>query len=244
MDSSRFMLTAILRLGCLVVLGVAMLMLVNPLEARNAGQLPLAYGYSFNAGDKPHHFASALEMEEAQRREHITFTNISPQDNTTAAEQDTVPHPQGVMIRSLILPGWGQYTNRQPWKIPIVYGLIGGLIYYTYYADTRYRGYRAAFYNTFEDDFQFGPTPPWIDPGASPDFLRNNRNFFRNRRDFLIIATVLAYGLNAIDAYVFAHMRDFDVSDDLSQRGLSVGSSTFVTAETGPVPMFSLNFRF
>lgn len=142
----------------------------------------------------------------------------SIQDTIDEADRDTVPEPRKVMLRSLMLPGWGQYTNRQIWKIPLVYGLIGGVAYYAYYADTRYEGYRAAFYNSFDEneDFRFGPTPSWINPNASTDFLRSSRNFYRNRRDFLIIATVLSYALNVLDAYIFAHMRDFDVSDDLS----------------------------
>jgi hypothetical protein len=32
------------------------------------------------------------------------------------------------------------------------------------------------------------------------------------------VTIVLAYGLNVIDAYVFAHLRSFDVSEDLSLR--------------------------
>lgn len=144
----------------------------------------------------------------------------SIQNTIDEASRDTVPEPRKVMLRSLMLPGWGQYTNRQIWKIPLVYGLIGGVAYYAYYADTRYEGYRAAFYNSFDEneDLRFGPTPSWINPNSSTDFLRSSRNFYRNRRDFMIIATVLSYALNVLDAYIFAHMRDFDVSDDLSLK--------------------------
>lgn len=208
-----------------------------------------SYEFSFNAGSaikadfRP---VSKVASQEAQKRR--TEINVALKANPLeSAEQDTVPLPRDVMFRSLILPGWGQYTNRQAWKIPLVYALIGGVAYYSYYADTRYRGYRAAFYNANPEntDFRFGGTPSWIDPNASPEFLRESRNFFRNRRDFLIIATVLSYGLNVLDAYVFAHMRDFDVSDDLSSRSFGIGSSTF-TASGGSalVPLLSLNLRF
>lgn len=159
------------------------------------------------------------------------------------ARRDTVPEPRKVMLRSLMLPGWGQYTNRQSWKIPLVYGLIGGVAYYAYYADDRYRGYRAAFYNSVDEnqDLRFGPTPSWINPNLSGDFLRSQRNFYRNRRDFLIIATVLAYGLNVLDAYIFAHMRDFDVGDDLSFRAVHLDPRAVVAL---PVPALQLRIRF
>jgi hypothetical protein len=164
-------------------------------------------------------------------------------DTMDTAEQDTVPLPRNVMMQSVILPGWGQYTNRQVWKIPIVYGLIGGLSYYAYWAHTQYSGYRAAFYNSDpeNDDFRFGQTPSWVDPNAPSDFYRNSRDFFRNRRDFLIVTVVLSYVLNIVDAYVYAHMRDFDVSDDLSSR-IQISPSSDLAA--GPNLGLTLKLRF
>lgn len=159
------------------------------------------------------------------------------------ASQDTVPLPRKVMMRSVILPGWGQYTNKQAWKIPIVYGLIGGLSYYAYFANTRFTGYRAAYYNSFDgnDDFKFGQTPGWIDPNVSQDFLRTSRDFYRNRRDFLIVTVFLAYVLNFVDAYVYAQMRDFDVSDDLSSR-IEIGPSVPIAEK--PTLGFTFKLRF
>lgn len=124
------------------------------------------------------------------------------------------------MYKSLIIPGWGQIVNKQTWKVPIVYGLLGGLAWYSVYLTKKYHDYRAAYYNTTseENDLRFGPTPVYIPPDASPEALKNSRDRLRNRRDFIYIAVGLAYGLNAVDAYVFAHMRTFDVSEDLSLR--------------------------
>lgn len=159
------------------------------------------------------------------------------------AEQDTVPDPRKVMRRSVVLPGWGQYTNRQFWKIPIVYGLMGGLSYYAYYAHTRYSGYRAAFYNAdpANTDFRFGATPAWVDPNAPPQFYRTSRDFFRNRRDFLIVTVVFAYVLNFVDAYVYAHMRDFDVSDDLSSR-ITITPEPVLAEKVYPGVRFNIRF--
>lgn len=140
--------------------------------------------------------------------------------STGATSQDTVPEPRSVMLQSLMIPGWGQITNQQSWKVPLIYGVIGGMIYTIFYFDNHYQGYRAAYYNAFEDntDQRFGPTPGFVNPNFSTEGLRQQRNFFRNRRDLTIVLTGLAYALNAVDAYVFAHLRDFDVSDDLSMK--------------------------
>ena len=135
------------------------------------------------------------------------------------AEAQVYPDPKMVLRRSLIIPGWGQVTNRQTWKVPLVYGLLGGLTYYSVYLTKQYHDYRAAFYNQYTDntDLRFGPTPVYLD-GAGRESLKSNRNFLRNRRDFIYVTIGLAYILNAVDAYVFAHLRSFDVSDDLSMN--------------------------
>lgn len=139
--------------------------------------------------------------------------------------QDTVandyPDPESVMYKSMIIPGWGQIANRQIWKVPIVYGLIGGLAGYSIFLHKRYHDFRAAYYNLnpqTPDDLRFGPTPDYIPQNANLESLRSSRNAYRNRRDMVYIGVVLAYGLNILDAYVFAHMRTFDVSEDLSMR--------------------------
>jgi len=119
-----------------------------------------------------------------------------------------------------MVPGWGQIINKQAWKVPIVYGLYAGVGYYTYTVHQDYRDYKAAYYNSQrgeDTDFKFGPTPERLQ-GVSANQLRSNRNSLRNRRDLMFVVFVLAHGLNAVDAYVFAHMRSFDVSDDLSAK--------------------------
>ena len=153
-------------------------------------------------------------------------------------QRDTVPEPTGVMLRSVMIPGWGQLTNRQGWKVPVVYGLLAGVTYYSISLHDDYTDYRAAYYNTHSDDQKFGPTPGSIDPEHTAQALREYRNYYRNRRDMAIIGVFLAYGLNVADAYVFAHFRDFDVSDDLSAN---IG----VAPELAPdrSPFVSLSFR-
>ncbi len=125
------------------------------------------------------------------------------------------------MYKSMIIPGWGQITNKQVWKVPIVYGLIGGLAGYSIFLHKKYHDFRAAYYNLNPDtpeDMRFGSTPDYIPSNANLESLRSSRDAFRNRRDMVYIGVVLAYGLNILDAYVFAHMRTFDVSEDLSMR--------------------------
>jgi hypothetical protein len=143
---------------------------------------------------------------------------ISFGQDTLQDGRKTFPSPKSVLFKSMMVPGWGQIENRQIWKVPIIYGMFAGIGAYTIYLNNNYKDYRAAFYNSNQgddNDFRFGPTPERL-ANVNPNQLQSARNSFRNRRDFMFVVMGLAYGLNALDAYIFAHMRSFDVSDDLS----------------------------
>ncbi|MFO7798867.1 DUF5683 domain-containing protein [Rhodohalobacter sp.] len=151
---------------------------------------------------------------------------ISSQDYYSSSSNDSLnqqeyPKPKAVMLKSLMIPGWGQIENKQTWKVPIIYGLFAGIGYYTITLNNDYKDYKAAYYNSFpdNDDMRFGPTPEYLQ-GVNANQLQSNRNSLRNQRDFMFVVMGLAYGLNVIDAYVFAHMRSFDVSDDLSANAV------------------------
>jgi hypothetical protein len=142
-------------------------------------------------------------------------------DTTSRDASRDLPNPTSVLYKSMIIPGWGQIVNKQAWKVPIVYATLGGLGYYSVHLTKKYHDYRAAYYNLnpdTPDDLRFGSTPSYIPEGANLNEVRDLRNKFRNNRDLVYVGIVLAYGLNIVDAYVFAHMRSFDVSKDLSMR--------------------------
>lgn len=143
--------------------------------------------------------------------------NIQLSQASETVNQEDFPNPKAVMRQSMLIPGWGQITNKQVWKVPIVYGLLGGLTFYSTTLTKDYHDYRAAYYNSTStvQDFRFGSTPAYL-AGANTSSLLNQRNFLRNRRDFIYVTIALAYILNFVDAYVFAHLRPFDVSDDLT----------------------------
>lgn len=141
------------------------------------------------------------------------------------APQDSLPDPRSVMTRSLLIPGWGQITNRQPLKVPVIYAAYASAGVYTAYLTQRYHDYRAATYNLSrgpDSDFRFGATPDYIPPNANPSQIKTLRDRYRNRRDLMVLVFGVLHGLNALDAYVYAHMRSFDVSDKLSLR-LDIG---------------------
>ena len=180
---------------------------------------------------------SAVQAQGTFILQTFNSADISIQDELA---EPKYPNPKLVLRRALIVPGWGQVANKQVWKVPLVYGLLGGLTYYSVYLTKKYHDYRAAYYNSFSanTDLRFGPTPAYLE-GANQSGLQSNRNFLRNRRDFIYVTIGLAYVLQVIEAYVFAHLRSFDVSDDLSMS-TSIKPDLLASQTSVFVPSLSL----
>jgi hypothetical protein len=145
--------------------------------------------------------------------------------DSTLVKSDTVVklkfRPQVATRRAAILPGWGQATNKEYWKIPLVYGVLaipGALYFYndSWYNKTKY-AYEAKFKAqapTLDSSGLAGIDPQLKNLGLAS--LQSYRNTFRRDRDYSILYFILAWGLQVADATVFAHLKQFDVSDDLS----------------------------
>lgn len=129
--------------------------------------------------------------------------------------------PQVATRRAAIIPGWGQATNKEYWKIPLVYGVLAiptALYFYndSWYSKTKY-AYEAKFKAqapTLDSSGLAGIDPQLKNLGLAS--LQSYRNTFRRDRDYSILYFILAWGLQVADATVFAHLKQFDVTDDLS----------------------------
>ena len=121
---------------------------------------------------------------------------------------------------AMICPGAGQVYNQSYWRVPIV---IGGFATTIYCIDWNNRGYQR-FQKAYRllSDYEKNPE---LYPNGSQDefggrysssFLKNLRNSYRRNRDLCIILTAGLYILQVVDAHVDAHLRDYDISKDLS----------------------------
>lgn len=148
-------------------------------------------------------------------------------DSTTpvsAIKKDTVPkhNPRIATRRSAILPGWGQAYNKEYWKIPIVYGILSIPTVLYFYNNSYYKKTKFAYEARFKEQNNNDSTDvPLIDAqlkNLGITSLQSYRNAFRRDRDFSILWFLLAWGLQVADATVFAHLKQFDVSNDLSME--------------------------
>lgn len=164
--------------------------------------------------------------------------SLSSELSLAQSEPDTYRSPRGALIRSVILPGWGQLYNRHYYKIPIVYAGLGSLVYIVTETNSEYKLYRHAFqYKAWEETIEEGEVNPVAE--FESDYLRllareglneissstlePARDRLRRNRDFAILGIAVVYGLATLDAYVSAHLLDFDIGDDLSLRVLPRG---------------------
>jgi len=129
--------------------------------------------------------------------------------------------PRIATIRSALLPGLGQIYNREYWKLPIVYGALAIPTYTFFYNNHYYLITKYAYEARYKQQLGDNSMVAGIDPllvNLDVNSLLNYRNSFRKDRDYSIMWFVIVWGLNVIDATVFAHLKDFNVSDNLAMK--------------------------
>lgn len=127
-------------------------------------------------------------------------------------QQPWQPNPKKAGLFSAILPGAGQLYNKQYWKIPVVYVGVGAAVYFIQFNTNKYQTYRKAYIASLE-----GKTHEFsgvYDQSA----LKQLQDGYKRYLDMTLLFTALGYTLQVIDAVVFAHLRNFDVSRDISLR--------------------------
>lgn len=130
--------------------------------------------------------------------------------------------PSKAAFYSAILPGMGQIYNRSYWKVPIVWGAIGGSIYMYTWNNDNYKSFRTAFKRRqagFTDDQYYdinGDNEAGAEPDLDTDDLEYQQERFQSDRDLWLVAAIGLYALNIVDANVDAHLKQFNIDDDLS----------------------------
>ncbi|MBU3714006.1 MAG: hypothetical protein FGM46_03570 [Ferruginibacter sp.] len=127
-------------------------------------------------------------------------------------------NPKKAIIRSAILPGWGQITNKKYWKLPLVYGAIATPVVLFYQNYNQYLDAKSAYIlatdNNPDNDDQI--KQPYYSVRNQPERIRAFRNQVRQNMDYCALFFIALWGLNVVDAAVDAHLKTFDISDDLS----------------------------
>ncbi|WP_368662589.1 DUF5683 domain-containing protein [Zobellia laminariae] len=102
----------------------------------------------------------------------------------------------------------------------MVYGAIGAAVYGYTWNNNQYQRARTAFKRRlagFTDDEFYDPNNTGsTTPAISDDALQSEQERYQQDRDLLLLVSIAMYALNIVDANVDAHLKQFNVDDDLS----------------------------
>ncbi len=126
-------------------------------------------------------------------------------------------NPNKAVIRSAILPGWGQVTNKKYWKLPLVYGALGITAAVFVHNVKQYNGAKKAYILAVDNDPSNDNQikQPYYSVKDQPERIKTFRDEVRQNVDYSALIFLIFWGLNVADAAVDAHLKTFDVSDDL-----------------------------
>ncbi len=182
--------------------------------------------------------AASTVQPDTSAAQHLLHLDAPAAVSATGDSTLFLPSPRGALWRAAAAPGWGQAYNRQYGKLPFVYAAIGGLAATVVVLNNRYLLYRRAYqFKAFDELTEDGEINPRQDlevhyldllerrgvSALSASAIRPTRDALRRNRDLAILGTGLVYGLSILDAYVSAHLMDFDISDDLTVSVVPMG---------------------
>lgn len=158
--------------------------------------------------------ADTSRLEPIEQRQRNQNARPPQTDLSQVEELDSLSgiDPAKAAFYSAVLPGLGQAYNGAHWKIPIIY--IGGA--FIAYAVNNYNQQ----YSLYLRNLQIITLDDKVDQinGIGADRYERAASSARRQRDYTIIIGGLVYGLNIVDAYVEAHLKEFDLNDDLAMR--------------------------
>ena len=138
--------------------------------------------------------------------------------------------PRKATLYSAFCPGLGQIYNHKYWKVPIVWAAVGVPAYFYFNNRVWYERCQYAL-SVLNDYTALGDTipasvmkkvnsqlRPFVTDATQDNALRNYRNEYRQNEDYSILFFLLFWGLQIVDATVDAHLKYFDISDQLTMQ--------------------------
>lgn len=142
----------------------------------------------------------------------ITADSLGVPESIMLTEELSTIDPQKSTMLSAIVPGLGQIYNRQVWKVPLYYGTFVVLGHMIYTNNRLYNIFRQSLFAEVDGN------PATVNQFTqfTENSLRRNTENFRRNRDYMVIIAGAVYLLNIADAHIGAHLREFDINDELT----------------------------
>jgi Family of unknown function (DUF5683) len=150
-------------------------------------------------------------------------TLLPPVVDTTSIVTQKIPafqpNPKKAGLYSAIVPGLGQLYNRQYWKIPVVYAGAGIAAYFITKNLKDYQTYRKAYIGRINNPY---PTDQFVGIYTT-DQLQTLQNDYEKYLDLAVLFSGIGFAMQIMDAVTSAHLKNFDISRDISLKIKPVG---------------------
>ena len=193
---------------------------------------------------KPDTIVKSKAEISTQKHDSVTSKRFVPKvTKEKVYHPDSLHDPHKAVIRSLIIPGWGQLYNHRWWKLPFVYaglGLLGDVVVFNQH-----------YYSIFlkealirEKGTQQGRNQ--LLAQVSDADVVTYTNLYRRNRDLGILGTVGFWGVQMIDAYIDAKfIRSYTMDNNLSFKvspGI-INQPVYALNNNGPIiPAIKITF--
>jgi len=136
--------------------------------------------------------------------------------------------PGKSMLMSLVVPGAGQIYNKSYLRVPFVWGTVGTIGYIMINNTRQYKIFRDAYISKIDGTEITVPDYakeciPFTNISEedlrsiqNPNIIREFRDDANKNKQLSIVIFSFAWLLNGVDAFVDAHLKDFDIDEDLS----------------------------
>jgi hypothetical protein len=136
------------------------------------------------------------------------------QDTTLSKKTKWQPNPKKAGLYAALVPGLGQVYNRQYWKLPLVYGGLAVAGYLVVFNSNEYNTYRKAYIGRINNPY---PTDEYVGVYNTEQLKQIQDDYNRSLNMSVLFASV-GYLVQVLDAITAAHLRNFDISRDISMQ--------------------------
>ena len=192
---------------------------------------------------------------------------IAEIDSQKTARKNFVPKPARATRLAAIIPGSGQLYNRDYWKVPLVYAALAGGVWTAIYWRVRYKDFVKGYMEFYDlnddpDNKNYGKIKAGLTASSTLsvyyrggilngsrqenrlftiDQMRRYKDSYRRYFESSVVVTAAIYIVSIIEANVAAHLKTFDISDDLTLRLEPEVNKLLLK---NPVPGIRLVFNF
>ncbi len=163
-------------------------------------------------------YLQSMSSQEVTDTVRIDTLNIDAPETKEKKGSIFAGRPGKSLLFSLVVPGAGQIYNKSYLRVPVVWAAVGGLGYLMIHNTKVYQFRRDLYISKIDNS-----APPENPPKGEADLLtqsaasvRSNRDSANSAKQQAIVGFALVWLANGVDAFVDAHLKDFDMDEDLS----------------------------